>query len=90
MTNAIIIKAGAGADTFVKGDTAEEVHPDAGRRRVGDAHLTDTEEAATLGDAVVNEVGADLYRAVELLLAHRRLVEEVFRAAGYLAVKEFY
>ena len=90
MSNAIIFKTSASAYAVLQGDVAKKMHPDAGRRRVGDAHLTDTEEAATLGDAVVNEVGADLYRAVELLLAHRRLVEEVLRAAGYLAVKEFY
>ena len=64
------------------------MHPDAGGRRVGNAHLADAQHTAALADAVIDQIDAHLYGAVELFFAHGRLVEEVLRATGNLAVDD--
>ena len=86
MVDARRVKAGSGADALLEGYASEEMHPDAGGRRVADAHLADAQDAAALGHTVVDEVAAHLYGAVVLLFRHGRPVEEIAGTMGYLAV----
>jgi hypothetical protein len=85
MSDAVIIETGTGSDALRQGDVAEEVHPDARRRGIANAHLSDAQNATTFFHAVIHKVASYLYGPVKLLLAHRRLIEEVPGASGYLA-----
>lgn len=46
MTDARFVESCTGSYTISKGDIAEETHPDAGGRGVGNAHLSDAEHVA--------------------------------------------
>ena len=88
MADASGVESCSGADAFVEGDVAEEMHPDAAGGGVGDAHLTDADDVAALVVAVVHQLCARLDGLFHLLLAHGRLVEEVLRAPRNLAVDD--
>ena len=88
MADAGCVKACTGSDTLVEGDVAEEAHPDARRGSVADAHLTDAQDVAAFGIAVIAEVGTDVDGAVELFGRHGWFVEEVAGATGHLAVDD--
>ena len=55
MANTLHVKTGTCTYTFLQGNVAEQVHPNAGGRRIGNAHLADTQDATALGNAVVNQ-----------------------------------
>ena len=88
MTNALGIYARTRSHTLVEGNMAEEVHPDAGWRRVGNAHLSYAQHAAPLIDARVGKFCTDLDGLFILLLRHGGLVQEIPRTSGYLAVDD--
>ena len=88
MSDAGGVETGSCTNAISQGDIAKQVHPNAGGRRISNAHLTNAQHTTTFGYAVIHQRGADLYRMVELLVRHCWLIKEIPSAAGYLAVDD--
>ena len=86
MPDAVIIKSGTCPNAVLQGNIAKETHPDTRWRGIANAHLSDAQNATTFFHAIIHKVATYLYGPIKLLFAHRRLIEEVFRASGYLAI----
>ena len=86
MANTGCVESCSGTNTFFQRDIAEEVHPDARWRRVGNTHFTDAQHAAALLDAGVDQIDAHSDGAVELLFRHSWFVKEVLGATGNLPI----
>ena len=81
------VESRTGTNALVKGNVAEEAHPDGGRRGVGYAHLAKAEHLAALLMACIDQVDAHTQGAVILFFGHSWFVQEVARARSYLSVE---
>ena len=86
MLYAFVVKSAPTTHTFLERKVGEVVHPECRGRGVGDAHLTEGEKLTSTLNGVVYRDDADRDSAVDLLLSHRRLVEEGAGTSADLAV----
>ena len=86
MPDAVIIKSGTCPNAILQGNIAKKTHPDTRWRGIANAHLSDAQHTTAFRHAIIHKVTAYLNGPVKLILTHRRFIEEVLSASGYLTI----
>ena len=88
MADAVFTETGTCSYTLLQGYVAEEVHPNARRRCVGNAHFSDAQNAASLSGTVIDKSSPHMQCLMILLCIHGGFVAEVACAPVYLTIED--